>query len=412
VSRSAARVCAVALLGALAHCGSTPNVQGRLRADRVGDLVAGPLPLTADAEPSPCGAGEPTARGLEALRRGPYLQRVGADHATVLWTAVAGVPAIELSRQDGTPRLVPAVVEPTVELEGAVQQVVELAPLVPATLYCYRVVDAGGPLTEPAPLRTAPAPGAGTARFVGVGDSGLASSDQAAVIGQMARVAAEFVVVHGDVAYDHGTLAELERNVFVPYAPLMRRLPWFPATGNHDYGTRDAAPFREVFALPENGGAGGIERWYSFDWGPVHIAVLDSERLDTLQRDWLDADLAGSAAPWRVAVVHRPPYSSGTHGGDLGVRALVSPVFERRGVSLVLSGHDHDYERFRPQGGVHYVVSGGGGRGTRALRDRDPRSAFAIAVAHFVLVEADATRLRLWAIDATGQVFDSLVLDC
>jgi len=189
----------------------------------------------------------------------------------------------------------------------------------------------------------------------------------------------------------------------------MRNIPFFPASGNHEYHTDDARPFREVFALFENGGPDGIERWYSFDWGQVHVAVIDTEKVGNTQASWLDADLAASDQPWKIVVGHRPPYSSGAHGSNGSVRDTFGPIFERNGVALTLWGHDHDYERTNPINGVTYVVSGGGGVGTRPVGSSD-FTAYAEQVAHFVYLEADARELRLWAIDATGKEFDSLVL--
>nr|MBA2540711.1 metallophosphoesterase [Deltaproteobacteria bacterium] len=107
--------------------------------------------------------------------------------------------------------------------------------------------------------------------------------------------------------------------------------------------------------------------------------------------------------------MHRPPYSSGEHGSDTGLRTKLAPVLERHGVQLVLSGHDHDYERMIPQDGVAYVVTGGGGRGTRPVGESS-FTAFSEAVIHFVIVEVLVDELILHAIDATGVEFDSLVV--
>jgi hypothetical protein len=82
----------------------------------------------------------------------------------------------------------------------------------------------------------------------------------------------------------------------------------------------------------------------------------------------------------------------------------------RHGVTLAIAGHEHDYERFHPLGGVTHLVTGGGGRGTRRVRPGGPHSAFAAQVAHFVYIVVDRDRLRLWAVDASGQTFDTLSL--
>ncbi len=165
----------------------------------------------------------------------------------------------------------------------------------------------------------------------------------------------------------------------------------------------NGAPFRDVFALP------GDERWYSYDWGRIHFAALDTEADYATQAAWLDADLAASNAPWKILYMHRPPYSSGLHGSDLGLRAAIAPVAERHHVQLVLAGHDHDYERMIPQNGVAYVVTGGGGRGTYSVGESS-FTAFSESVIHFVIVEVGVDELVLHAIDATGVEFDALVV--
>src|SRR6185436_11309212 len=135
----------------------------------------------------------------------------------------------------------------------------------------------------------------------------------------------DFMIHAGDIAYDDGTLAQFESRFFAVYAPMLAKRPIFPASGNHEYGTSDAAPFRQVFVLPENGGPGGVERWYSYDWGDIHFVVLDTEKVNATQAAWLDADLAANDQPWTIVYFHKPPYSSGTHGSDMNVRQTFGP---------------------------------------------------------------------------------------
>ena len=122
------------------------------------------------------------------------------------------------------------------------------------------------------------------------------------------------------------------------------------------------------------------------------------------------ADLAATSQPWKIAYFHRPPYSSGSeHGSDLTVRAAFGPIFERYGVQLVLSGHDHDYERTLPQDGVTYVVSGGGGAFLYSVA-KSSFTAYAAARHHYVHVDVDSCTLELRAIGLDGSTFDSETL--
>ena len=206
-----------------------------------------------------------------------------------------------------------------------------------------------------------------------------------------------------------GTKQQLEDNVFSVYAPLLKNISAWPASGNHEYETNDATPFREAFVLPENGGEKGRERWYSFDYSSVHFVALDTEKVGDEQAAWLDADLASNDLPWTIVYFHRPPYSSGTHGSNMNVRSTFGPILERHHVDLVLAGHDHDYERMKPQNGVNYVVSGGGGHDLRGVGQSD-FTAFSDTVLHFVCVSVEPHQLVLHAIDATGREFDQLVV--
>lgn len=210
------------------------------------------------------------------------------------------------------------------------------------------------------------------------------------------------LMIHtGDIAYETGTMQQFEDNYFAVYAPLLDSFAMFPSIGNHD----DAGVYRRVYDLPWAGG----NNYYSFDHGDVHFVSLDTNVMTKRQAQWLDADLAANDSEWTVVYGHHPPYSSGDHGSSLEFRELFVPILEEHEVDLVLSGHDHDYERVLPQNGVHYVVTGGGGRGTRPIGSSS-FTGYAEAVLHFVYVEIEGSQLLLHAIDGTGVEFDQLAI--
>jgi 3',5'-cyclic AMP phosphodiesterase CpdA len=239
------------------------------------------------------------------------------------------------------------------------------------------------------------------------GDIGEATGDTFAVAEQLHSVDFDLALLTGDVGYKSGLLAEFEQHFFDVYPDLFEHVPFYPASGNHDYRTADAGPFRQAFALPENGGQMGKELWYSFDWGNVHFVSLDTEQVGEAQAEWLEADLAANQLPWTIVMGHRPPYSSGHHGGNDLVRRHFVPLFEQYGVQLALFGHDHSYERTEEIDGVAYIVTGGGGVGTRPVGSSS-YTEFSLAVSHFVYVQVEGDQLTAWAIDATGQVFDTM----
>ncbi len=354
-----------------------------------------------------CGSGALTPSGADQLDRPPYLQQVTATSADILFTldATKASQRLELTRADGS--VVDSVpVEVDSSDPSGSQRVARLVDLEPDQTYCYTIVG----LTEPAGFRTAPLPGSGEGvQFVVFGDSG-GGPLQSAVREQLDTVRFDLMLHVGDIAYGSGTLAELESQFFAEYAPILGNVPIFPTSGNHDYETQGGAPFRQVFALPENGLPSGVERWYSFDWGDIHFVALDTERVEATQTAWLENDLSRNLLPWTVVYLHRPPYSSGDHGSADGVRRAFTPLFADYGVDVVFAGHDHDYERTVAIDGVTYIVTGGGGHGTRPV-GKSSFTAYSEDVLHFVYGEVTTDRMVLHAIDASGREFDSVRID-
>jgi predicted phosphodiesterase len=405
---------AALLLVAAAGC-NKDNISGRLSAQGSGDLSHPPLERLAPAAETACGAGELTQAGVRAVRRHPYLQRVTTTSATVVWTSTSATPGqVMVSKVAGdgaTAAEVPATLDATAPLPGGAHQwTASLADLQPNTTYCYEVREGGDLVVGRSPLTTAPVAGTGASvRIAVLGDSGSGGSDQQAVSKQLGTVPFDLMIHTGDIAYETGTLNDFETKFFDVYQPYLRRVPVFPTSGNHDYETADAEPYRQVFVLPDSGAPEGRERWYSYDWGDVHLCALDTEKMTPAQAAWLDADLAANKLPWTIVYGHKPPYSSGEHGGDATFRQLFEPVLQKHKVSLVLSGHDHDYERFRPQGGITYVVTGGGGRGVR-LVGGSAMTAYAESVSHLVVVSVENDTLSVHAIDGVGREFDNAVI--
>lgn len=380
-----------------------PNRTGMLAATERGDTTYGPVEHASfDGRlHQTCGAEAPAIEG--AFGRAPYVQQVTGDSAWVVWTSRAPTPYQVRYAADGVERTRRARVDESATTGEDRQFRVRLTGLPASKVICYELWDETRRVFGPSAMRTA---AADRVRFIAIGDLGSRTNDQAAVATQLRLVESDLLVITGDVAYDDGTQRQLDENFFAVYADLLQHVPAYPALGNHDARTRSGGPLLESFVLPANGRPGALERTYSFDHGPVHFVVLDTERIDDAQAAWLDRDLAATRQPWRVAVMHKPAYSSGHHGSDRKVRAILVPVLERHGAQLLLAGHDHDYERTNAINGMVHIVTGGGGRGTRRM-GRSDFTAFGTRVAHFVYITADAEQLTLQAIDATGQLFDS-----
>jgi 3',5'-cyclic AMP phosphodiesterase CpdA len=157
------------------------------------------------------------------------------------------------------------------------------------------------------------------------------------------------------------------------------------------------------------------KRYYSFKAPKqdVRFFALDSGYLVAEQIKWLESELQGSNEDWKIAYFHHPPYSSGDrHGSEETVRATLEPLFVKYNVSVVFNGHDHFYERVKPQNGIVYFVCGSGGklragnintRSTLTARGFDADNAFLMA-------EIDGDELFFNAVSRTGRVVDSGVI--
>ena len=386
------------------------NQSGNISATKSGDTSRPVERSSPTAEQrAACGDGAMTSDGATLVRREPYLQQLTASSGKIGWVSTSGDGAmVKLTNPDGTAVMsaLGAIERSTLRSADELQLWGAMNGLQPDTIYCYELADATHALNARTGFRTAPtADSTKPVRFLAFGDSGGGGSDQYSLMEQMSTVPFDLIIHTGDLAYDDGTIDQFEDNVFGVYAELFRNLPFFPAAGNHEYHTLQGAPFRAVFDLPAENG----EKWYSYDWGRVHFAALDTEADYETQAAWLDRDLAANTLPWKIVYVHKPPYSSGNHGSDMSLRKALAPVLEKHHVQLLLAGHDHSYERMKPQNGVAYVVTGGGGRGTYNV-GTSSFTAFSAEVIHFVQVEVSVDELVLHAIDATGREFDSMVV--
>jgi 3',5'-cyclic AMP phosphodiesterase CpdA len=159
----------------------------------------------------------------------------------------------------------------------------------------------------------------------------------------------------------------------------------------------------------------GGKLYYSFK-APnegVRFFVLDSTYPVPEQIAWLEKELKGSNEAWKIAVFHHPLYSSGTrHGSDVRLRETLEPLFIKYNVSVVFSGHDHVYERIKPQHDIAYFVTGSGGQLRPGNIDKvsDYTAKGFDTDRAFMVVEIAGDTLSFNAISRLGEIVDSGVV--
>ncbi|HUR13472.1 MAG TPA: metallophosphoesterase [Mycobacteriales bacterium] len=273
------------------------------------------------------------------------------------------------------------------------------------------------PSVAPSSAAVSPSPGPAAESLIGViGDFGYrpgAAPSMVAVLKEYAREHAPSgrfaaVVTTGDNAYDRGTAAQAAwaRHVLEPLLTGRTRL--VASLGNHDELTDGGRPVMARFGMPG--------RWYATVVGPVQLVVLDANRTgDAGQLRWLRRTLAAPrAVPFRVAVFHQPAAACSFHTADVGVDRRFLPLLDRvngHGVDLVLSGHNHSYERFVDRHGLPLVTTGGGGAtvypSSRVLCTGPARPLALHSTYNVVVLSVAADGLRLVALDRKGRVLDT-----
>jgi hypothetical protein len=295
-----------------------------------------------------------------------------------------------------------------------------LCGLQPGTTYSYRVggKDASGTekWSDVYTFHTAPAKGDATKQvvFAVIGDTRDDVAHYAKwgeLIEQAQTMGAPDLILFNGDAVVLGPIQSQWDDWFRVAEPVLRSVPLISSHGNHE---ANAVNYYSQFAMP------GDEQYFSVDYGNAHIAVINDspesvpDDLTTKAKAFFMQDLAAATAPWKFAMHHKATFSSCSgHGSDMTLRGLFQPVFDDNKVDVVFNGHDHDYERTKPREDyvkdgrpTTYIVAGGGGAPTRAMKTSDFTAA-AKAANHFLGVTLDGDRLVGEAIDDVGNPIDS-----
>ena len=255
-------------------------------------------------------------------------------------------------------------------------------------------------------------------RFAVIGDYGSDYSAERDVAQLVANLNPDLIITTGDNNYPDGSALTIDQTIgqyyqayIYPYNGVYGEGAiennFFPSLGNHDWNSDQAQPYLDYFTLPGN------ERYYQFSRGPVAFFVIDSDSHEpdgmnrsSAQAAWLKQQMELSTSPWNVVYFHHAPYSSAMHGSVTWMRW----PFKEWGADLVLSGHDHTYERLQVDG-LTYIVNGLGGNSIYDFLIPLPESQFRYNQEHgAMLIEADSVSLQIQFFNIRGEKIDSFTL--
>jgi hypothetical protein len=246
----------------------------------------------------------------------------------------------------------------------------------------------------------------GSVRWAVIGDNGTGEGPEVEVANQMhhywTKVKFDFVTMDGDNIYGGHSPHDFKIKFEEPYKALLDEgVKFYASLGNHD----DAEI--EINYKPYNMGG---NHYYTFNKKNIDFFVLDSNYMTPQQLSWLEGKLKGSDAKWKIAFFHHPLYTCAKyHGPDIDLRNQLMPLFTKYGVNAVWSGHEHVYERIKPQQGIYFFLEGDSGQ----LRYHNIRQACDLdAIAFdtdrsFMLVEVDGDQLYFQTITRSGATIDS-----
>jgi len=246
----------------------------------------------------------------------------------------------------------------------------------------------------------------GSLRLAVIADTGTGSSSQYEIASRLVEARQTFpfeiVLMLGDNLYGGERPQDFQKKFEKPYKPLLDAgVKFYAALGNHD--DREQR-FYNLFNM--NG-----ELYYTFKAPKqnVRFFVLESSYMDRKQLEWLERQLQNSTEAWKIVYMHHPLYSSGAaHGSSVSLREVLEPLFIKYNVSVVFAGHEHFYERIKPQNGIAYFTEGGSAKLRKGnIRKGSPLTAKGFDTDNsFMLVEIDRDQMHFQAISRAGETVD------
>lgn len=349
-----------------------------------------------------------TAGAAPQLLKGPYLTGLSDAHVDVrLELDAPATVSVDLLGEGADA----GAKARTVEDPPAAMHVVRVGNLLPGKAYTYAVrsggaaIGAGSFTTAPSPTSSAPT------TFLVYGDDRSDETTHAAIVRQLTGTPADFLVNTGDIVADGGRAADWQ-SFFQVEGPLLKDRAFFLSIGNHElYDDEAGGNFARYFGFLDDHGS--VAPYGTVRWGALRFFFLNGmhDWARGEERQWLERELTSAddevGLVWRIAVVHHGPWSSGPHGGNAKLlSARVPELLEQHHVDLVLSGHDHIYERGQV-GPTKYLVSGGGGAPLYPIQQRLSSTRKAESAYHFIEVTAGPEAMRIVARTVDGRLIES-----
>lgn len=245
-------------------------------------------------------------------------------------------------------------------------------------------------------------------KFIAIGDTGTGSRQQHELAKVMLDYHSvfpfEFVILTGDNMYGSEKPEDFKRKFEDVYRPLLDKgVKFYASLGNHDEA------IQRNYALFNMNGS----EYYKFKKGDAAFFALNSNYMNKDQIEWMHREMGTDRSAWKIVFMHHPPYSSGgKHGSSVALRKVTEPLFVQHGINAVFAGHEHFYERIRPQQGIYYFITGAGGR----LRKGDVKRGSPLTAKafdqdlSFMLVEITRDLLHFQVISRSGSTVDSAAL--
>ena len=361
-----------------------------------------------------------TAEPTPAFHVEPYLQLPKPDSIVVVWEDNQSTPgAVEFGRTPELGRRANELVPPQRSTETGPHWIHQVSvPLhePPRSEVFYRVRS--GELRSPVrSFRVAPAKGTDKWTMAVYGDSRSNPRVHRRIAEAISRAEVDLIVHTGDIVGSGTRYPSWRREFFDPLKPILGRIPWISALGNHE---RDARHYFDYMALPGN------ERYYTFDFANAHFICLDSNGwIDkgpgSKQYAWLQEELKKPRqTTWTFVIFHHPLFSAHATRSINRLRwdwgeLLLDPAHK---VDAVLTGHDHFYARTFPIGrvtdqptqGVVFLTTAGGGASLYGTKKRDYIAAVH-RVHHFTRFEFDGNRATVSAVTGDGKILDQWTME-